>query len=322
VLLDAPGRPDPMTLFTRLQEEGERFTEAAAPLKAAGDLRGLTKLHASAQKRLHALLRPFMPQLAAAELWPLPQDVATVDFDLQQIGGVLMREAAKMPGPRFPIGEGGLRRKVERLARAGAVAVITVRGPRSFLSPEERDADELPELAGGEGLLGEALPVPVVQMKWKSVDRLLGGRKLSKLQAQIDEDRRPHSRAAGRALALSVALEPVNVQVPNVLASLPGGDLAQEIVMIGAHYDHIGVVGPGSAARQRTATRSTRSATARTTTPAARRCCSSWRARGSTAGRGRVARSCSRTSPARSSACSARRRWPTRRPSTSSAWSQ
>jgi hypothetical protein len=245
VLLEVPGRPDPLTLFMRLQEESQRFTDAAAPLKAAGDLRGLTKLHTSAQKRLYALMRPFMPQLAADELWPLPQDVATVELDLQELAGVLMREAAKMPGPSFPIGEGGLKKKVERLVKAGAVAVVTVRGPRSFLSPEERDADELPKLEGGEGLLGEALPVPVVQMKWKSVDRLLGGRKLSKLQAQIDADRAPHSQPLGRELALSVALEPVNVQVPNVLASLPGGDLSQEIVMIGAHYDHIGVAGAG-----------------------------------------------------------------------------
>ena len=245
VLLEAPGRPDPMMLFTRLQEEAQRFTDAATPLKAAGDLRGLTKLHARAQKRLYALLRPFMPQLKAKELWPLPEDVASVEFDLQKMAGGLMREAAKMPGPRFAIGEGGLKRKVERLVKAGAVAVITVRGPRSFLSPVERDADELPRLEGGEALVGESLAVPVVQVKWKSVDRLLGGRKLSKLQAQIDGERTPRSGPLGRELALSVALQPVNVQVPNVLASLPGGDLSHEIVMIGAHYDHIGVAGAG-----------------------------------------------------------------------------
>ncbi len=246
VLLEAPGRPDPMILFTRLQAEAQRFTDESTPLKTAGDLRGLKKLHAGAQKRLGALLKPFMPQLKVTELWPLPADVAGVEFDMQKIAGGLMREAAKMPGPRFPIGEGGLKKKVERLVKAGAVAVVTVRGPLSFLSAEEREADALPRLEGGEGVLGESLPVPVVQVKWKSVDRLLGGRKLSKLQGQIDKDRVPRSALlVGQELALSVALEPVNVQVPNVLASLPGGDLAQEIVMIGAHYDHIGVAGAG-----------------------------------------------------------------------------
>jgi len=246
VLLEAPGRPDPMLLFKRLQAEEQRFTDEATPLKTAGDLRRLKKLHAGAQKRLGALLKPFMPRLKVTELWPLPADVASVAFDMQKIAGGLMREAAAMPGPRFAIGEGGLKKKVERLVKAGAVAVVTVRGPLSFLSPEEREADALPKLEGGEGLLGESLPVPVVQVKWKSIDRLLGGRKLSKLQGQIDGDRVPRSGPlAGQELALSVALEPVNVQVPNVLAALPGGDLAQEIVMIGAHYDHIGVAGAG-----------------------------------------------------------------------------
>ncbi len=244
VLLEAPGRPDPMTLFKRLQEEAQSFAEAAAPLKSAGDLPALKKLHARALKRLGAMLGPFMPQLKVAALWPLPEDVVSVEYDLQKIGGGLMREAANMPGPQFAIGEGGLKKKVERLVQAGAVAVVTVRGPRSFLSPEERDADGLPPLEGDE-VLGESLPVPVVQVKWKSVDRLLGGRKLSKLQAQIDGDRRPRSGPLGVELGLTVALEPVLLPVPNVLAMLPGTDLKDEIVMIGAHYDHIGVEGAG-----------------------------------------------------------------------------
>lgn len=252
VLLEAPGRPDPMKLFARLQGEAQSFTEAAAPLKVAGDLKQLKKLHASAQQRLGALLQPFMPQLKMATLWPLPADVVSVELDLQKLGGTLMREVASMPGPRFPVGEGGLKTKIERLVKAGAVAVVTVRGPRSFLSPEEREADVLPPIAGDGGVVGESFAVPVIQAKWKSIDRLLGGRALSKLQAQIDGERRPHSKPlAGVELALSVALEPVLLQVPNVLASLPGGDLKEEVVMIGAHYDHIGVAGAGQCAETR-----------------------------------------------------------------------
>ncbi len=252
VLLEAPGRPDPMVLFTRLQEEAQRFTEAAAPLKAAGDKAGLTKLHADARARLTAMLQPFLPQAKLADLWPLPAEVLTVEYDLQKLVAGLMRAAAENPGPRFGVGEGNLRTKVERLARAGAVGVVAVRGPRSFLSPADREADELPKLAG-DGVLGEGLPVPVVQAQWKAIDRLLGKQQLSKWQAQIDADREPRSGPlAGVELALTVGIEAVHTQVPNVLASLPGGDLAGEIVLIGAHYDHIGRAGQGqcSAARE------------------------------------------------------------------------
>lgn len=245
VLLEAPGRPDPMALFTRMREESEAFTTAAAPLKAAKDVAGLKKLHAEARARLLAMVEAYVPASATASVWPLPEDVLTVEYDLSKVATKLMRAATTLPGPQF--GFSGVKAKVERLVKAGAVGVIVVRGPRSFLSAGEREADVLPTLAGVAGgrLPGEPLAVPVVQMKWKRAEQLLGKPKLGKLQAQIDAEKRPHSRALGLTVSMAVAVEPVTIAVPNVLASLPGGDLKQEIVMIGAHYDHIGVEGLG-----------------------------------------------------------------------------
>lgn len=249
VLLEAPGRPDPMVLFTRLQAQARRFTEAAVPLKAARDEAGLRALHQRSRAELVALLAGFMPADRLGGVWPLPADVMTVEYDLQAIGGALMKEAASLPGPRFGFGEGSLKTKVERLAQAGAVGVIAVRGPRSFLGADERAADEFTPLMAAKGhKVGEPLALPVVQMKWKAADALLAPAKLkpSKLQAEIDGDRKPRSRAvAGVEVSLSVALEPVTTPVPNVLAALPGSDRAAEIVMIGAHYDHIGMAGEG-----------------------------------------------------------------------------
>lgn len=251
VLLEAPGRPDPMVLFKRLQQEAQQFGEAAAPLKAAADLAGLRKLHEQARSRLVAMLQSFLPAASLTKLWPAPEDLLSLEYDLQTIVGGLMREAASLPGPRFGMGEGGLKTKVERLAKAGAIGVVAVRGPRSFIAPEEREADALPPLEGDTRVLGEPLPLPVVQVKWKSVDRLLGKRKLSRLQEEIDLGRAPRSGPTGVEMTLSVALEPVETQVPNVLASLPGSERAQEIVLIGAHYDHIGHGGLGQCGEAR-----------------------------------------------------------------------
>ncbi|MBK9753201.1 MAG: M20/M25/M40 family metallo-hydrolase [Nannocystis sp.] len=247
VLLEAPGRPDPMAMFTRMREESEAFATVAAPLKAAKDVAGLKKLHAEARGRLLAMVEAYVPASATASVWPLPEDVLAVEYDLNKVASGLMRAAAKLPGPQFGFSAGSVKAKVERLVKAGAVGVIVVRGPRSFLSAGEREADELPTLASAAGgrLPGEPLAVPVVQMKWKRAEQLLGKPKLSKLQAQIDAEKRPHSRALGLTVSLAVAVEPVTIAVPNVLASLSGGDLKQEIVMIGAHYDHIGVEGLG-----------------------------------------------------------------------------
>jgi hypothetical protein len=246
VLLEVPGRPDPMKLYTRLRDLGDRFNAEAAPLKAAGDADRLRALHAGTRGKMVEMLSAFVPAERLAGVWPLPEDPRTVEFELGAVAKALMAEAAKLPGPQFGFGEGALRTKVERLTKAGAVGVILVRGPRSFLTAEERAADELPTLDGLK--LGEALPVPVVQVQWKTADALLGAGKqtVSKLQARIDADRRPRSGpVAGVTAEISVALDPVTAPVPNVLASLPGTDLAQEVVMIGAHYDHIGKAGEG-----------------------------------------------------------------------------
>lgn len=246
VLLEAPGRPDPTALFGQMQADSKKFAEAAKPLKEARDVGKLKDLHAKSRAELVALVGPFVPAEALKDLWPLPEDPLTVEYNPMAIGGSLMKAAIAVPGPRFGFSEGSLRTKVERLAKAGAVGVIAVRGPRSFIGEASRKTDELPTLKPrkpGRGGALDPLPVPVVQLRWKAADRLLasGGIKLSKLQEEIDRGRRPKSGpVAGVEVALAVALEPEAVAVPNVIASLPGSDKAGEIVVLGAHYDHIG----------------------------------------------------------------------------------
>lgn len=128
VLLEAPGRPDPMAMFKRLQEESQAFTTAAAPLKAAKDVAGLKRLHAEARARLLAMVGAYLPASATGSVWPLPEDVLTVEYDLNKLASGLMREAAKLPGPHFGFSAGSLKAKVERLVKAGAVGVIAVAG--------------------------------------------------------------------------------------------------------------------------------------------------------------------------------------------------
>jgi aminopeptidase YwaD len=53
---------------------------------------------------------------------------------------------------------------------------------------------------------------------------------------------------AGRPVDLTAALEPRMVEVRNVVAMIPGSDptLGREVVVVGAHYDHLGHGGDGS----------------------------------------------------------------------------
>lgn len=256
VLLDAPGRPDTMTFFRRLQRETGDFAAAAAPLKQKGDVEGLRGLHERTRKRVVAMLQRFMPGADLKDMWPLPADPLTVEFDLQAIVGPALREAGKRKGPQFGMGAGSLKTKVERLAKAGAVGVVAVRGPRSFLDADDREADAFAPLQREDGAIGEAYAVPVVQLKWKAADKLLrvgkGKQKISALQAAIDDTLTPRSaEIPGVELQLAATVEPVQVQAPNVLARLPGTDLRDEIVVLGAHYDHIGAVGRGECGESR-----------------------------------------------------------------------
>ncbi len=59
--------------------------------------------------------------------------------------------------------------------------------------------------------------------------------------------------AAGAPLTLVTAVEPVSVRSANVVAVLPGNDprLSEQAVVVGAHYDHLGLGGQGSLAPDR-----------------------------------------------------------------------
>ncbi len=55
---------------------------------------------------------------------------------------------------------------------------------------------------------------------------------------------------AGQNASVMAAIEPRMVEVRNVVALIPGSDptLAREVVIVGAHYDHLGMGGDGSLA--------------------------------------------------------------------------
>jgi len=249
VLLDTPGRPDLRKLFTRLQKEVESFDASAEKLRAAKDKAGMRRLHESARQRIADLIEPFMRgEKVPPAVFELPQDPLSADLDLQSLLEPVMRKAQQMPGPQFGFGEGAVRQKLERVAEAGAVGVILVRGPRSFLGREEREADALQELKGGRPQAGGSVSIPAVQLRWKAADKLfrIGGKRLSQLQKEIDVELRPRSRdLSGMEAELVVDIEPIADQIPNVLAMIPGSDLAHEAVLVTSHYDHIGTAEEG-----------------------------------------------------------------------------
>ncbi len=96
--------------------------------------------------------------------------------------------------------------------------------------------------------------VPALHVKRSVVDALLQAtlnKKLEDLEKAIDKEGKPQStllKDAAASMEISIKRQTLNVK--NVIGVLEGkGPLAQETVVIGAHYDHLGFGGFGSLAK-------------------------------------------------------------------------
>jgi hypothetical protein len=133
--------------------------------------------------------------------------------------------------------------KARRAREAGAAAVLIVNPPRYH-----GHSDHL----AGRGLLADlqGIALPMMQVKRKVAEGMLetaGLPDLRTLQRELDRERRNSSEdlpgviARGRGNVTSTA-----VRTRNVIGVLPGdGPLAEEYVVFGAHYDHVGVSAGG-----------------------------------------------------------------------------
>ncbi len=132
-----------------------------------------------------------------------------------------------------------LRYKVHTARQAGAAAVVFVDGGAG-------EDERLPRLEGR----GPTSPagIPVVQVKLAEARSLVPG--IDDLRAEIDATYEPRSRMLeGTTVTLEVALEIETSRIRNVVGVLPGaGARAEETVVVGAHYDHLGYGGHGSMA--------------------------------------------------------------------------
>lgn len=94
--------------------------------------------------------------------------------------------------------------------------------------------------------------LPVVSIGWSLASQLLQattGKSLADIKAQIDEAVEPRSARLKVEVELETALSPAEAPSSNVIGVLPGrGALAEQTVVVGAHYDHVGMGGPGSLA--------------------------------------------------------------------------
>lgn len=109
-----------------------------------------------------------------------------------------------------------------------------------------------PMMPFASGMGGESVgSIPVIYCRRQAIDALLKGSlntDLAALEKAIDEGPTPKSvELPGCQLSGEISILKKEVDVKNVVAILEGeGPLADETVVIGAHYDHLGFGGAGS----------------------------------------------------------------------------
>ncbi len=130
----------------------------------------------------------------------------------------------------------------------GAVAMILV----NDMGNHPNQPDDLLRLNEVNG--PTEMSIPLIQVRASTVDGWLSlsGHSLDELRQAIDKDLSNHSMAldAHARLALNVDIERIHRQVANVIAELPGSDpvLSKQYIIVGAHYDHLGLGGHNSLA--------------------------------------------------------------------------
>ena len=120
-----------------------------------------------------------------------------------------------------------------------------------LLSERLRDAYDpvLPFAAGGPGL--QTRDFSVVHCRRSAIDEVVKAAldtDLASIECRIDEGPAPHSRALGDwRISGEIEVDRSEAELKNVAAVLEGsGPLSDEVLVIGAHYDHLGFGGYGS----------------------------------------------------------------------------
>ncbi len=138
---------------------------------------------------------------------------------------------------RRPSRWSAMRYKVLQARERGAVAVIFTTGP---LQADEKDRVPALKNDGPESPAG----IPVLQVKTSVAQKWID---LAEFQKAVDADLKPRSRPLGLHIDGNADVRATYANAENIAGVIPGrGTHANEVVVIGAHYDHLGYGGTGS----------------------------------------------------------------------------
>jgi aminopeptidase YwaD len=157
---------------------------------------------------------------------------------------MILRADPEPDNNRSPFVQAGGDRDKALLAKdMGAGGVLLVSGP-------EFDPQDTFEELGNEGF---SVGIPVLRIKRNVADAILSksSSTVESLENRLNKTRRPRSFRTGVKVNATAELVREKANTRNVVMLLPGENdtLKNQYVIIGAHFDHLGMGGPGTSSR-------------------------------------------------------------------------
>ncbi|NQU26902.1 MAG: M28 family peptidase [Candidatus Marinimicrobia bacterium] len=158
---------------------------------------------------------------------------------------LVFRGDPELDDPKSPyLPFSSLRSKVITAVDNDAAGVIFVSGP------EFDKQDDLIDLHYEGGLKSAA--IPVIQIKRSVADSLLlnSGKTVADLEQELNQNRDFKPLAIDVIVSAAVEISKTKAQTRNVIGLLSANSENEEYIIIGAHYDHLGMGGVGSGSRR------------------------------------------------------------------------
>jgi Peptidase family M28/PDZ domain/PA domain len=180
----------------------------------------------------------------------LVNDQSSIEQQVQEVQSSIEREQARKDSANkqlenLPAGAVNIREKLQE----------TIRSIDSMIETLNQDLQQAQRGLLGVSQAGERGKdsVPVVSVARDLIDQALQAtqnKTIADIEQEIDSTFKPQSFAIPNVqMTLRVELLAAKVQTSNVIGTLPGrGELASQTVVVGAHYDHVGMGGIGSLA--------------------------------------------------------------------------
>jgi hypothetical protein len=129
--------------------------------------------------------------------------------------------------------------KTEKARESGVKALLVVVNDVAKGVEDNRHKLETPSLK----LEAPGQDMPVIYISTEMADAILKKTSTQKLSEKICSSGKPYSKKLKAKLSIDVKNDVKKIEAENVLAYVEGGDLKNELVVITAHYDHLGKEG-------------------------------------------------------------------------------